>query len=347
MTARKLKKRAGMSLSIQPRHNREQFVELSSLAVFAAIADERSLTAAGKKVGLTQSAVSQVLKAIEVTMGVELVDRAKRPLRLTSAGLRFQAYATSMLAEARKITAAVRESARTSLPKIRLGSVDSFTSTFGPHLVLHLQGRAEQLTLRSGINVTMREALLAREVDFIVTTDPLESEDHLERHEICRDPLLLVTPAEYPHMSLDGLKGLASHLPLVRYSRRSSLGVQVDVHLRRLGIEPADRFEIDTSDALIGMVYAAPGWAVSSAICLLQARHFIGKARMTQLPGPSASRRIYLIARPGEHGDTPRQVAEICRTVLYEKLLPEISLSMPWLDRDAFSIPVAIPKPAA
>ncbi|MBS9721452.1 LysR family transcriptional regulator [Tianweitania sp. BSSL-BM11] len=331
-----------MAMPAPTRQNREQFVELSSLAVFSAIAEERSLTAAGKKINLTQSAVSQILKSIESAMGVQLIDRSARPLRLTLAGIRFHTYAESMLSEARKITTSVRESARTSLPKIRLGSIDSITSTFGPHMVPQLQGRAEQLTLRSGINATMRDALLAREVDLIITSDPFDAEDHLERHEICRDPLLVVTPSEYPHLSLDGLKGLAKQLPLIRYSRRSSLGVQIDIHLRRLGLEPADRFEIDTSDAVLSMVCASPGWAVSSAICLLQARHFIGKARATHLPGPTATRRIYLIARQGEHGDTPRQVAQICRSVMQDKLLPEISLLAPWLDQDAFNIALDI-----
>lgn len=332
-------KRFGTSATVASRSKREQFVEFSSLAVFAAIAAERSLTAAGKSVGLTQSAVSQVLKQIENSMGVDLVDRSARPLRITPAGLRFLAYAEATLSEARKITGAVRESARLSLPTIRLGLIDSFTSTFGPHLVPYLQGRAEQLILRSGINVTMREALLSRELDLVVSTDPFDAEENLERHELCRDPLLLVTPSEYNNLSLDGLRGVANQLPLIRYSRRSSFGVQIDVHLRRLGIEPANRFEIDTSDALLSMVCAGPGWAVTSAICFLQARNFIGKARATPLPGPPASRRVYLVARRGEHGDMPGQVAQICRSILDNHLLPELLSLLPWIDRDVFSFP--------
>ncbi|KAB0265128.1 LysR family transcriptional regulator [Microvirga brassicacearum] len=321
------------------RVDREQFVELSSLAVFAEIVHERSLTAAAKKVGLTQSAVSQVLKQIEVMVGVELIDRTARPLRVTPAGVRFQVYADSMLLEARKISAAVRQSAQAAFPKIRLGLTDSFASTFGPHIVPHLQSRAQQLTLRSsGINATIREALLGRELDLIVTTDPFDSVEGLERHELFRDPFLLVTPAEYSGLSIDGLRGLAHQLPLVRYSRRSSLGVHVDVHLRRLGLEPVDRFEMDSSDTLLSMVSAGPGWALTTALCLLHARHFVGKARLDPLPGPRTSRCFYLIARKEEHGDMPRQVARICRSVLLDTVLPEIQTLIPWVNKDLFII---------
>ncbi|MFC5508635.1 LysR family transcriptional regulator [Bosea massiliensis] len=321
------------------RLDREQFVELSSLAVFTEIVRERSLTAASKKVGLTQSAVSQLLKQIELLLGVELIDRTARPLRVTPAGVRFLAYADSMLLEARKISTAVRQSARAAFPKIRLGLTDSFASTFGPHIVPHLQSRAEQLTLRSsGINTTIREALLARELDLIVTTDPFDSIDGLERHELFRDPFLLVSPADYSGLSIDGLRGLAHQLPLVRYSRRSSLGIHIDVHLRRLGIEPVDRFEMDSSDTLLSMVTAGPGWALTTALCLLHARHFVGNARLDPLPGPRTSRCFYLIARREEHGDMPQQIARICRSLLVEKVIPDMKTIIPWLNNDLFKL---------
>jgi len=325
--------------------HREQFVEFSALAVFAAIAEAGTLTAAAKKVGLTQSAVSQVLKQVETGLGVVLIDRSTRPLRVTPAGLRFKAYADNMLLEARKISASVRHSAQTALPKIRLGLIDSFASTFGPHIVKRLHGRAEHLTIWSGINAPMRDALLSRQLDLIVTTDPLASEEGLERHELFRDPFILIIPAEYADLTVDGLRGLAHRLPLVRYSRRSSLGVQVDVHLRRLGLEPADRFEFDSSDALLSMVSAGFGWALTTTLCLLQARHALGRSQIVPLPGPGVSRRFNLIARRGEHGDMPRQVSEICREVLREELLSEMLAIAPWIGRDVYTIDPGMQTP--
>lgn len=324
--------------SFDIRPDREQFVELSALAIFSAVAQERSLTGAAKQVGLTQPAVSQVLKHIENALGVSLVDRTTRPLRITPAGLRFQAYADAMLLEARRITAAVRHSAQTSFPRIRFGVVDSFASTFGPHIVKHLQSRVDQLTLRSGINSTIRDAFLAGELDLIVTTDSFDSETNLERHELFRDPFVLVTPSEYPGLTLDGLRRLSNLLPLIRYSRRSSFGVQIDVHLRRLGVEPPNRFEIDSSDALLSMVSAGHGWALTTPLCLLQGRHFLGKARVTSLPGPIASRRFNLMARKDHYGELPEQIASHCRHLLNEVLLPEVHSVIPWVSKQHFAV---------
>lgn len=325
--------------------DREQFVELSALAVFVSITEAGTLTAAAKKLGLTQSAVSQVLKQVEMALGVVLIDRSTRPFRVTPAGLRFKVYAENMLLEARKISAVVRESAQTALPKIRLGLIDSFASTFGPQIVKRLHSRAEHLTIWAGYNAALRDALLGRRLDLIVTTDPLASEEGLECHELFRDPFVLIIPAEYEDLTVDGLRGLADRLPLVRYSRRSSLGVQVDVHLRRLGLEPPDRFEFDSSDTLLSMVSSGFGWALTTTLCLLQARHAIGRSQVVPLPGAGVSRRFNLIARRGEHGDMPRQVAEMCREVFRETVLPEMQLIAPWIGKDAYTIDSVIQVP--
>jgi DNA-binding transcriptional LysR family regulator len=317
---------------------KERFVEFSSLAVYAAVARERSLTVAAQQIGLTQPAVSLVLKQIETSMGIELIDRTKRPVRLTSAGLRFQDYADTMLAEARRIAAVVRQTASTATPKIRLGMIDSASSVLGPHIVNHLKDHAEKLTIRGGINRTIRDEFLGRELDIVVTTDSFDAEGGLERHELFRDPLLIVAPAEFRDRSLNGLREIARQLPLVRYNRDSTLGVQIDVFLRRLGLEPANRYEIDTTDSLFRMVSAGPGWAITTAICLLQAQHSLGIATPSLLPGSTVSRCINLIAREGEHGKIPKQVSRVCRSVLNATLLPQLQNLLPALRKEQFRI---------
>ncbi len=319
------------------RQYREQFVELSALAVFVAIAECGTLTAAARKIGLTQSSISQVLKQTEMLLGVPLVDRTTRPLRLTLAGLRFKAHADNMLREARKISTLVHQDTQSSLPKISMGLIDSCASTIGPHIVRQLHNRAEHLTLWSGVNPALREALFNRELDLVITADSPEPEVGLERHELFRDPFILILPANYAELGDDGLRGLASRLPLIRYSRRSLIGVQVDIHLRRLGLEPADRYEFDTSDALFSMVSAGFGWGLTTSVCLLQARHALGQSKVVPLPGPGLSRQVSLIARKSEHENIPRQVANMCRDIFRTTLLPEMRLLLPWVRESAYN----------
>ena len=62
--------------------------QLSDLAIFHRIAEERSFTAAADRLGITQSAVSQTLKRLEGDLGVKLLFRTTRSLAPTAAGER-------------------------------------------------------------------------------------------------------------------------------------------------------------------------------------------------------------------------------------------------------------------
>ncbi|MDB5725876.1 MAG: LysR family transcriptional regulator [Novosphingobium sp.] len=60
--------------------------ELSNLAVFLAVAEERSFTRAAAKLGTSQSAISQIVRRLEAGMGVKLLTRNTRNVAPTEAG---------------------------------------------------------------------------------------------------------------------------------------------------------------------------------------------------------------------------------------------------------------------
>ena len=60
--------------------------ELSDLAVFLAVAEERSFTRAAAKLGTSQSAISQIVRRLEAGMGVKLLTRNTRNVVPTEAG---------------------------------------------------------------------------------------------------------------------------------------------------------------------------------------------------------------------------------------------------------------------
>jgi DNA-binding transcriptional LysR family regulator len=61
---------------------------LSDLAAFAAVADERSFTRAAAKLGMSQSALSHAMKALEERLGLRLLTRTTRSVSTTEAGER-------------------------------------------------------------------------------------------------------------------------------------------------------------------------------------------------------------------------------------------------------------------
>ncbi|HTN41527.1 MAG TPA: LysR family transcriptional regulator, partial [Asticcacaulis sp.] len=61
---------------------------LDDLAAFASVAKERSFTRAAAKLGVSQSALSQTVKALEERLGLRLLTRTTRSVSPTEAGER-------------------------------------------------------------------------------------------------------------------------------------------------------------------------------------------------------------------------------------------------------------------
>ena len=71
------------------------------MALFAEVVTAGSLSSAARKLGMTPSAVSQHLRALEAGLGLSLLHRSTRKLTLTEAGARYFEGCAAMVAAAR------------------------------------------------------------------------------------------------------------------------------------------------------------------------------------------------------------------------------------------------------
>jgi DNA-binding transcriptional LysR family regulator len=83
--------------------------DLDGMTVFVAVAETRSLRAAGDRLGITGSAAGQALRKLEARLGVALAQRTTRSVRLTEAGERLYAAVRPALSEVQAAVAAAGE----------------------------------------------------------------------------------------------------------------------------------------------------------------------------------------------------------------------------------------------
>ena len=299
-------------------------IELRDLAIFLAIVESGSMSVAARQLRLTQSAVSQAVAGMEAALGAKLFDRDIRPLGLTPSGIALKDRAAALLRDAREAVAAVRDLGSGALPHLHLAMLDTVASAMGPHLIANLRGMAARWSVWSGLSANHREALLAREVDVIITAEAdALAEGDFERHDIVTEPHLLVLPARYT-AQVDDLAALARDLDFIRFSARSHTGRQIEQHLRRLRIEPPVRLEFDTSDALLAMVANGIGWTLATPLCILQGAQHLPQLRCVAMPAPVLFRRVTLVARRGELGAVPARIAAASMAVFRDICLPQI-----------------------
>lgn len=103
---------------------------LDQLTVLVTIAETGSFSAAGRKLGRVQSAISSVVQALETTQQVRLFDRTERMPRLTEAGRVLAAQARQVLRQAALFERTAGAIAAGLEPELTL-AVDSMVPT-GP-----------------------------------------------------------------------------------------------------------------------------------------------------------------------------------------------------------------------
>lgn len=99
-------------------------MELRHLRCFVAVADAGSVQGAAKRLNVAQSALSRTIQDLERELGVMLLERLARGVRLTAPGLAFLDRARRTLEEADAAAAVARMAALGAAGRLRIGTPD-------------------------------------------------------------------------------------------------------------------------------------------------------------------------------------------------------------------------------
>lgn len=320
----------------------QPLLDLHALQAFVTVCETSSMTAAAKKLRVSQSAVSQAIAALEREQGVVLFDRDSRPLRPNQAGRAVLEVAESLLAHARMVSDYISNASQpdSQLP-IRLGFVDSFAATVGPELIRALSGSTRQIELWSGLTPGLSEQIHAQEVDVVVCTRTNVSDVRIVEIPLFSEAFIAVVSRRWLEEQGDGnvdWRKLATDLPLIRYTARSVIGQQVELFARHLGIESNRRFEFDATDPMLSLVSAKLGFAISTPLCLWQARHYLSDLAVLPLPSGKLSRRdFFLLHRENEATALVSEVLTLTHHVLKHVIRPALTRAVPHLPEDALA----------
>lgn len=306
------------------------FAELNA---FLAVCDASSISAAARRLGVSQPAVSIALNELEQRLGAQLVDRSVRPVALTPAGVLLRQRASGLLSEARLIAPMLRDVERGRLPLLRIGVIDSLGRSLAGPLSRVAAGIADEVALYSGLTASHAGALLTRKLDVMIGLDDLADVADLERWPILAEPYVLaLSPGLEPPETLEALRALGRDNQFVRYSARSSTGVDIDRHLRRLNLAFPRRLEFDTPHGVVSSLVAGGSFAITTPLCLIESGVRPGEIVTAPLPGPALKRGVTLVAYAGSHRFAPRALAAAARAEI-RRVADELDGLSPGLSR--------------
>lgn len=174
------------------------------LRILREIAARGTISAAAEALWLTPSAVSQQMSALEREVGVQLLERTPRSVRLTDAGTRLVAHAERILAECETAIADLESQTGRITGTVRVSAFSTAAQAFLLPALQLLRDRAPSLTILAN-DLEPHEsmpALKSGHLDLVVSHEynmtPPYSDPGIDRTDIITERMLLALPASHP-----------------------------------------------------------------------------------------------------------------------------------------------------
>ncbi len=226
-------------------------MELRPLRTLVSIADYGSFAAAAETLGLTQSAVSLQIKALEVSLGQSLFDRSHRPPQLTEQGRQLVVEARQILSLYDRLFQADGDGMLAG--ELALGAVPTALGSIMPPALATLRTQHPKLSIRvtSGLSEELAGLLRSGSLDAALVSEPQHLAEGLLARQVYQDPLVVIAPPETKGKSD---RDLLEANPFIQFSRRAWAGEEIDRALRERHIAVQRAMEIDSLEAIIEMV---------------------------------------------------------------------------------------------
>jgi DNA-binding transcriptional LysR family regulator len=286
-------------------------LDLFQLRCFLAVAEELHFGRAAARLHMTQPPLSRQIQLLEHAVGVRLLERTSRSVRLTAAGAVLVRDGTAILRLAQNAADAAARTGRGEAGRVVVG----YTAVAGYALIpglLAAAGKAfpeVQIVLEEMVSSEQLRALDAERID-IGFVRPLHASGPLRYHRVAREPMLLAVPGKHPlakkpRVRLQDLAGQ----PLIMYSEKEGKYFHekiVDLFAASVS-QPRYVHHIGQTHTIMALVRAGIGLAIVPA----SARHLRFQNVVFQpLWRADVFAEVYLAWRDDERNPALRPIRE-------------------------------------
>ncbi len=205
-------------------------MNLRQLKTFALIAELGSLSKVSNRIRIAQPALSRQMRLLQEEVGVPLLTRHRRGLKLTEAGEEMLKRLSGLIRQLDKVFDEVRTLSGTVSGRVAFGIVPTVSYVIAAQLACHVAAKFPGISLRivEAYSVHLIEWLQRGEIDVAIMYGS-DADFHLKTEPLLLDDLVLVGP---PDSKLESgtpvsVASLAA-LPLVLPSRPNGLRLIVE-----------------------------------------------------------------------------------------------------------------------
>ena len=270
---------------------------IDGVQAFVLIAELGSYHRAAEALGLTQTALTRRIQKLEGFLGLTLLDRTTRTVRLSSVGGEFLPLATRLIADFTHGIERLRATSRLSVGDVTVATLQSVAFRQLPGVLSayardYPQNRVQVLE-RSGALVT--EAVRQGEADFGIHIQQDDDADLVE-DRLMRDPLVLICHRAHPLAGTGTIRWAdLSGVDLITLGGASGNRRFIEAELTAAGLPARGRFVVESTPSAIALVSAGVGAAILPAAS--KATSLVGELVEVLLTEPVIHRTISLVRR--------------------------------------------------
>ena len=243
-------------------------MDIRQLECFVAVADELHFRKASERLGLSQSALSERISALEHELGARLLFRTTRQVSLTQAGSEFVQNAKKILTDIEKSISNVRHTTESDLHNIRVSGVDEAISMLLPRALLlfkRTDPKVHVQVLEISSSEQHSQELISHRTDVAFVRNPFEDE-FITSELLHRQPIVVVLAKTNPlststSLSTDDI----AEQPIVGYPKhaRPILHEVLWNSFRQIGTQPNIVCELIDKSTILQFVARGLGIALA------------------------------------------------------------------------------------
>jgi len=272
--------------------------EIPPLESFLAVADCGNLTAAARRLGLTQPGLSRQMQRLERSLGAALFVRTHAGVRLTAAGERYHEFAADVVARHRQLIGDVRGTLARLEGTLRIAASSTPGEFLVPRFLAEFTERhpdVRPVVFLSDSEVVVKE-LLERRWDLGFVGARIER-DGLRYSALAEDEIILAVPAHHAFAAAREitLDALAEQRFIDREAGSGTLlSVRRTLAARGLALPPHRvGMTLSTTQAIVSAVRAGYGIGFVSSLALAERPD--GRVVGVRLAGIPLRRTLYLV----------------------------------------------------
>jgi len=239
-------------------------MELRELRTFIAVAETQNFTRAAQRLDISQSAVSQQIKALEKSLAAQLFSRRARSIALTQAGNVLLPYARQVVGKVDEAIAVISDFEGLGRGRVAIGAGGAICHHVLPHILREFSERFAKIEIQviSGFSFETMQRALDGTIDLGLLLLPIH-DTNLVAIEMGRDQLVAIAPPGHEWSELSRIKSTDfAHQKLITYDRKSETFSILERFLLEDGVFPRFGMEISDLEAVKKMVGAGLGVAV-------------------------------------------------------------------------------------